>query len=173
MSLFLPLCCQAWAAEEGRSGRRPSPTAAFREEHAALLEHVEHLRAVAAGLPTMGDAERTEELKHILDFLRGTLIPHAEAEERVLYPAVAELLGDPRSTATMISDHHAIVARIEALAASAPDDVERLQELLYGLHALLIVHFHKEEDDYLPLLEARPAQEVAALFEEMGHGHEH
>lgn len=175
MSRLLPLCCQAWAAEEGRSARRPSPTAAFREEHAALLEHVGHLRTVATGLPAKDEAKRAAELKRILEFLRGTLIPHAEAEERVLYPAVAELLGDPRATATMISDHRAIVARIDALAATPPGDVERLQELLYGLHALVIVHFHKEEDDYLPLLDARPPQEVAALFEQMGaaHGHGH
>lgn len=151
-----------------------SATDAFREEHAALLEHVEHLRAIAGQLPGMDSAQRTAAIQRALEFLRGTLVPHAEAEERVLYPAVAALLGSPASTATMISDHRAIVSRIDALAAAQPDDVERLQELLYGLHALLIVHFHKEEDDYLPLLEERPPEEVAAIFERMGeHGHAH
>jgi len=32
-------------------------------------------------------------------------------------------------------------------------DVPRLQELLYGLHALITVHFQMEEGLYLPLLE--------------------
>ena len=151
-----------------------SATDAFREEHAALLDHVEHLRAIAGQLPGMDTAERAAALQRALEFLRGTLVPHAEAEERVLYPAVAALLGSPKATATMISDHRAIVSRIDALAAAQPDDVERLQELLYGLHALLIVHFHKEEDDYLPLLEERPPEEVAAIFERMGeHGNGH
>ncbi|MFN8162832.1 MAG: hemerythrin domain-containing protein [Solirubrobacterales bacterium] len=151
-----------------------SATDAFREEHAALLEHVEHLRAIGGQLPGMDSAQRTAAIRWALEFLRGTLIPHAEAEERVLYPAVAALLGSPEATATMISDHRAIISRIDALTAAQPDDVERLQELLYGLHALLIVHFHKEEDDYLPLLEERPPEEVAAIFERMGeHGHAH
>lgn len=152
-----------------------SATEAFREEHAALLEHVEHLRDVARRLPAMDAAEREAAIRRILEFLRGTLVPHAEAEERVLYPAVAALLGSPEASATMISDHRAIVSRIDALATAGPDDVDRLQELLYGLHALLIVHFRKE-DDYLPLLEKRPPEEVAAIFErvgEHGHGHAH
>lgn len=149
-----------------------SSTDAFREEHAALLEHIEHLRSLAARLPDMEPAERETELRPVLSFLRDSLLPHAEAEERVLYPAVAALLGNPDATAPMISDHRAIVSRIEALAAAEPEDVDQLQELLYGLHALLIVHFHKEEDDYLPLLERRPPQELEALFRQMGeHGH--
>lgn len=146
--------------------------AAFREEHAALLEHVEQLRVVAARLPGIKTAEREAALRPILDFLRGSLVPHAEAEEHVLYPAVAEALGDPEATATMISDHRAIVSRGEALAAAGPDDVDQLQELLYGLYALLVVHFHKEEDDYLPLLEKRPPEELEAIFRRMS-GHEH
>ncbi len=147
-------------------------TDAFRAEHAELLEHVEQLREAARRLPQMETAEREAAVGRILEFLRDSLVPHAEAEERVLYPAVASLLGNPEATATMVSDHRAIVARIEALAATGAEDVDRLQELLYGLHALLILHFHKEEDDYLPLLEGRPEEEVAAIFERMGHhGH--
>jgi iron-sulfur cluster repair protein YtfE (RIC family) len=151
-----------------------SRTQAFRDEHAALLEHVEQLRLVASRLSSMGPEDRAEALRQVLGFLRGTLVPHAEAEEHVLYPAVATVLGHPEATATMISDHRAIVARIEALQTVAADDTERLQELLYGLYALLIVHFRKEEDDYLPLLEAEPPQEVAEIFarmEQHGHGH--
>jgi iron-sulfur cluster repair protein YtfE (RIC family) len=45
---------------------------------------------------------------------------------------------------------------IEALAEADRADVARLQELLYGLHALITVHFEKEEEIYLPLLDARP-----------------
>lgn len=149
-----------------------STTQAFRDEHAALLDHVEHLRVAAAQLPEMTSEERADTVGRILQFLQGTLMPHAEAEERVLYPAVARLLGHPEATATMISDHRAIVARIDALETAEPDDLARLQELLYGLYALLLVHFHKEEDDYLPLLEAQPPEQVAAIFEGMG-GHEH
>jgi iron-sulfur cluster repair protein YtfE (RIC family) len=151
-----------------------SNTQAFRDEHAALLVHIENLRAVAARIPEMNPTERGDAIRPILEFLRGTLIPHAEAEERVLYPAVADILGDPRATATMISDHGAIVARIEELEAAAPADAAHLQGLLYGLYALLLVHFQKEEDDYLPLLESQPPGQVQRIMERMGeHGHAH
>lgn len=149
---------------------RMAATDAFRDEHAELLEHIEQLRLTAAALPEQSSKERAKHREHALEFFRGTLIPHAEAEEEVLYPAVAEILGDGRATATMISDHRAIVARIDALASTDLSDTDRLQELLYGLHALLVVHFHKEEEDYLPLFEDRPPDEVRAIFERMGHG---
>jgi hypothetical protein len=42
------------------------------------------------------------------------------------------------------------------LEATDEDDVERLQELLYGLYALITVHFWKEDQLYLPLLERPP-----------------
>lgn len=148
-------------------------TDAFRQEHAQLLEHIERIRSVADRLPAMDPSERGAELRPILEFLRNSLIPHAEAEERVLYPAVAALLGNPKATATMISDHRAIVHRIDALETTAPEDLPGLQELLYGLHALLIVHFHKEEDDYLPLLEERPPAEVDGIFRRMGEQAHH
>lgn len=145
---------------------------AFREEHAELLEPIDGFRALAARLPRMEPAEREAELQPVVTFLRQSLVPHAEAEEHVLYPAVAAALGNPEATATMISDHRAIVSRIEALAAAPSDDLDQLQELLYGLHALLIVHFHKEEDDYLPLLEKLPPDEVEAIFRRMSeHAH--
>jgi iron-sulfur cluster repair protein YtfE (RIC family) len=36
--------------------------------------------------------------------------------------------------------------------------VSLLQELLYGLHALITVHFRKEDELYLPLLERKQAK---------------
>ncbi len=52
----------------------------------------------------------------------------------------------------MIHDHVAIRARIAQLEQADPRDLARLQELLYGLYALISVHFAKEEELYLPLL---------------------
>lgn len=58
----------------------------------------------------------------------------------------------------------AIAERIAALADADRSDTARLQELLYGLHALITVHFRKEEEVYLPLLEQRPEAEVEDLL---------
>jgi hypothetical protein len=75
----------------------------------------------------------------------------------------------------MIHDHEAIVARIDQRAGAAVRDVDALQELLYGLYALISVHFHKEEDLQLPAFDAAPPEVTEAVIARMGHttGHEH
>jgi hypothetical protein len=92
-------------------------------------------------------------IARIVDFLRGTLLPHADEEERSLYLDVARKLGRPEATAAMTHDHVAIRVRTVELAATDEAEVDRLQELLYGLYALISVHFWKEEQLYLPLIE--------------------
>lgn len=134
-------------------------TEAVRQEHAHLREHVDHIRLAARELPTVSPEERREILARILDFLRNTLLPHAEEEEQGLYAAVGEALGNPEATRPMTHDHIAIRARVIELGMIGSEDVDRLQELLYGLYALISVHFWKEEQLYLPLLE-RPAWPV-------------
>ena len=134
-------------------------TETVRQDHEHLLEDVEHIRLAARELPAVSPEERHAIVGRILDFLRGTLLPHAEEEERWLYPAVGELLGNLESTRPMTHDHIAIRARVVELAATEDTDVDRLQELLYGLYALISVHFWKEEQLYLPLLE-RPVWPV-------------
>lgn len=134
-------------------------TEAVRDDHAHLRDHVEHMRIAARELPAMSSEERKEVLARILDFLRGTLLPHADEEERLLYREVAKLLGHPEATAPMTHDHVAIRVRTLDLAATKETEVDRLQELLYGLYALITVHFWKEELLYLPLIE-RPAWPV-------------
>jgi iron-sulfur cluster repair protein YtfE (RIC family) len=144
------------------------PTEAFREEHRALMADVEQIRVAASEMTELAPEERETVAGRILEFLRRTLLPHAKWEEQVLYLAIGELLGDPKSTATMSHDHVAIARMIEALAEADPKDVTRLQELLYGLHALITVHFEKEEEVYLPLLDARP--DVAErVVDQIGH----
>ena len=74
----------------------------------------------------------------------------------------------------MVHDHEAIVARIDRLAGTDLEDVDTVQELLYGLYALIGVHFRKEEDLQLPAFDA--AREVTeAVLERMGAlaGHPH
>jgi hypothetical protein len=134
-------------------------TEAVRDDHAHLRDHVEHIRIAARELPGMSPEERKEVVARILDFLRGTLLPHADEEERLLYRDVAKLLGHPEATAPMTHDHVAIRVRTVDLAATKETEVDRLQELLYGLYALITVHFWKEELLYLPLIE-RPAWPV-------------
>ena len=67
----------------------------------------------------------------------------------------------------MSHDHVAIGALTDALADADRSDADALQELLYGLHALITVHFRKEEDIYLPLLDAEPPTAVQELLGRM------
>jgi iron-sulfur cluster repair protein YtfE (RIC family) len=153
------------------------PTEPFRKEHEQLLEHIEHIAESAREVPRLSDEERQALRERILGFLRGTLIPHAKAEEKVLYPEWAKLVGFADAAAPMIHDHEAIVARIERLERADIHDIDSLQELLYGLHALISVHFRKEEDLQLPAFDAAPPGITEAVLKgmdtETGHAHEH
>lgn len=147
-------------------------TQSFRDEHEHLLEHVEHIRQAAIEMPELDEAGREQLLGRIQGFLHETLFPHAEAEERVLYPAVGEILGHPEATAPMVHDHLVIKEHAAALAETEPDDVARQQELLYGLYALIVAHFRKEEELYLPLVERDPKR-ATLLIQEMAGEHVH
>ena len=132
----------------------------IRRDHADFREHVDHMRLAARELPRLSLEERDVLVGRVLDFCQGTLVPHAEAEEHVLYPQVAKLLGAPEATAPMIEDHELIREYVASLSAAKRDDIELLQELLYGLHALVSAHLRKEEDLYLPLLDERAGPQV-------------
>jgi len=153
------------------------PTEPFRREHEELLSHIEHIGQAAREVPRLGTAEREALVGRIVEFLRGTLVPHAQAEEQVLYPEWARLVGFEDAAVPMVHDHEAIVARIERLEGADSEDVDVLQELLYGLYALIGVHFRKEEDLQLPAFDAAPPEVTAAVLERMeastGHTHEH
>ena len=134
-----------------------------------MLAHVDQIRVAAGEVSDLAVEEREVVVGRVLDFLRDMLLPHAEWEEQVLYTAVGELLGDPQATATMSRDHVAIGRMIEALADTDSNDIGRLQELLYGLHALITVHFEKEEEIYLPLLDTRPELAERVMNQIGGH----
>jgi iron-sulfur cluster repair protein YtfE (RIC family) len=152
------------------------PTEPFRREHEALIDHISNLAEAAREMPRLSEQQRDALRVRILDFLRGSLLPHAKAEEEVLYPEWSALVGFADAAVPMIHDHEAIVARVERLEAAEVGDVDTLQELLYGLYALISVHFRKEEDLQLPAFDAAPevAERVLArMGAAVGGDHEH
>jgi hemerythrin len=152
------------------------PTEPLRDEHRALVEHIEHLALAAREMPRLAEDERDVLRDRLLEFLRGTLLPHAAVEEEILYPEWAALVGFPGAAEPMIHDHAAIVAYVERLEAVGTADVDELQAVLYALHALIAVHFAKEEDIQMAAFDAAPAatervlRRVAAAG---GHAHAH
>lgn len=149
----------------------------LRREHAELMPRVEDLRATAESADVLGAATLATELDGVLAFLREHLVPHAHAEEVALYPAVERALGAPGSTATMSRDHVEVL-RLVAELGDLRDGLEEhrldatavraVQHVLYGLYAVLRLHFAKEEEIYLPLLDAvLSPDEATELFAAM------
>ena len=94
------------------------------------------------------------------------ILPHERAEEAQLYPALAAPLGSPEATAPMSRVHAEIerltrrlgthLAQIDASGSLDPARVEDLLACLYGLHAVLTLHFTQEEESYFALAASRP-----------------
>ncbi|GGL05395.1 hypothetical protein Sme01_63690 [Sphaerisporangium melleum] len=158
-----------------------SLTQPLRDEHAHLLPHIETLRTVADTLGHATPGTLSTALADVQLFLSDHLIPHAEAEDQVLYPAIARVMGAPEATATM-SREHVEVGRLARELDTLRETVDReglsderqtaLRRVLYGLYTLIKVHFAKEEEIYLPLLDQRlPAPEAEQLFAELAHAH--
>jgi iron-sulfur cluster repair protein YtfE (RIC family) len=147
----------------------------LRTEHAELLPRLEAL-PVAAIAAEGSEDEVLAALDTALVFLRESLIPHAQAEDAVLYPRVEQVMQAPGATATMSRDHVEVVRltadleRVRDSLQGAPDPDQRreLQRILYGLYAIIRLHFAKEEELYLPLLDAGlGSAEAAEMFRAM------
>ena len=57
-------------------------------------------------MPRLSDEERDALRTRILEFLRGSLMPHARAEGEVLYPEWAELVGFADAAVPMVRCRH-------------------------------------------------------------------
>ncbi|OGO26273.1 MAG: hypothetical protein A2136_09450 [Chloroflexi bacterium RBG_16_54_11] len=154
-----------------------SITQPLRDEHKELYPHIESLR-------TAGDVVSEEltptayaSVDEAYNFLTHHLIPHALAEDKALYPVVQKVMGAVKATATMSRDHVEVGRLTEELGSLRiqtapgtinPDQVRSLRRVLYGLFTLVKVHFAKEEEIYLPLLDANlSVDEAKAMFEAM------
>jgi heavy metal translocating P-type ATPase len=136
----------------------------FRDEHEKLMPEVKHIRYVTDRLDTMPPATALRELREIHTFLSERLLPHEKAEDAVVYPLVADIIGGEDPTATMSRAHIEISHLIkvfghvlEELPAQGPgpEDIRELRRILYGLYAILTLHFAQEEESYLALIEER------------------
>ena len=152
-------------------------TQPLRDEHKELFPHVDRIRQVAERIGEAPLAEIRSGVEEVYDFLAYHLKPHAEAEDAALYPVVQKVLGSPDATKTMSRDHVEVGRYIEELDslrkqldddALTPVQVKSLRRVLYGVYALVKVHFAKEEEVYLPILDQGLTPESAKeMFESM------
>jgi iron-sulfur cluster repair protein YtfE (RIC family) len=154
-----------------------SLTQFLRDEHRALLPLVEELRATADSVGEVPLDALQKSVDESYEFLTHELIPHAQAEDRVLYPIVKQIQGSPHATATMWRDHleverftlELVTLREHVKAKKLDAKVAReLRRVLYGLYAIIKLHLAKEEEIYLPLLECGlTTAEIHHLFESL------
>ena len=125
--------------------------------HRALRPHVGDLAALAARLESLSPEEARTQLQHARDMLEKELLPHEREEQQSAYPMLSEMLGGEDPTGPLIQTHHEIhrltrlygrlIAQLPA-EGPRPDDLRDLRRVLYGLHAILQLHFAQEDDLY-------------------------
>ena len=161
-----------WPVEE----EAPDVAALILEEHRGLFPHVKDLGSLAAEAQTLDEASLRMRLATALAFLRDGLLPHAKEEERSVYPAVDKMLrAVGGATRTMSIDHRFIAEMVDQLdgiseGSLSESDRQHARRLLYGLEALLEVHFTKENEAYLPLLNRLSPAERRLLHDHLSGG---
>ena len=156
------------ALRGGQVGGRPVPEGTrallrrFAGEHDRLHEVLPLLRTAADMLAVQPDRAAIDALHRAYAALAERLVPHEEAEEAELLPALARTFGSSEAVAPM-SRAHAEIGRLtrrlhshlDAIDHGAELDPERRQDVLaclYGLHTLLELHFVQEEESYFVLV---------------------
>jgi len=143
----------------------PESTQALRERSSELYQQVEPVRALADSVSTAPASELRAGLDRLDTFVSTALLTHVSA--------LREALGDPEDSSLAMDLAHlgTLAGEVSWLRKrlSSHDmtsgSANAVRRVLYGLYALLRVHFAKEQEIYLPLLEGRterdPAQQEA------------
>lgn len=99
-------------------------------------------------------------LQDVETLLLEEILPHEEDDERRIYPEIEGVLGGADPLQSMSRAHREIFHLtdrycriVDDITASGPDavDLQELRRLLYGLHAILRLHFDQEEELYASL----------------------
>ncbi|OHB88428.1 MAG: hypothetical protein A3C38_02025 [Planctomycetes bacterium RIFCSPHIGHO2_02_FULL_50_42] len=170
------------------------PTDPIRDHHKALEEQVHGFFNNIENLQKFS-AEEKQQLQDLIKFLKEELLPHAEGEEKYLYKKVGQLMNNPLFTKTMELDHQHIKRYISELEAEIKDvykeaadvTIKKIQKAANKLQGLMMPHFQKENDVYLPILDEKLSAEQVYLeiirpmhgkgghggpAQAHGHGHE-
>ena len=121
----------------------------FESRHEEFRVWTDELRRAARAIPGLAPEERVLLVADLVAYLQEKVEPHTRIDEQVLYPQSASRTGSPLATASMAYDHLAIRSWIAKIAEADEADAETLQELLYGLDALIRVHLWKEDELYV------------------------
>jgi hypothetical protein len=151
------------APRGSRKGLSRADALRLRTEHADLVPVLDHVRSIADRLAVLPADEIGSRLAELNALLRERLLAHERQDEAELYPAIAEMLGGDDPMATLSGMHREILhlcRRLSRLTTGLPPgrpdptSIRELQRVLYGLDAVLRLHFAQEEEIYHILADA-------------------
>jgi len=118
------------------------------------------------------DHGTTGDLRHVQEFLQGSLLPHLEAAEATIYPELERMFQNRHSMTPMRREHDELRRLISTYSAIVEHTsgetvpLERalsLRRLLFGMYALIKVHL-AEEEEYLRIVEHGVSEDAAAIL---------
>ena len=138
----------------------------FAAEHDELRGVLTSLRSASTLLSTGTSADALPAVRAAHMTMTERILPHERAEETQLYPVLATALGSSEAIAPMSRVHAEIerltrrigthLAQIDVSGDVDPARVDDLLACLYGLHAVLALHFIQEEESYFALAATHP-----------------
>lgn len=159
--IFNSLRALRGGAQEQRLNAEDSAlTQRFREEHHDVDDVIAAILSSASDLDSTDRSVAVAQVRALHQRLVGIVLPHEEAEERELYPALGRFFGGSDPMATMSRSHIEIAHRVRRLGQLLEDigdgdlddlDLSELRSMLYGLHAILELHTAQEEESYFSL----------------------
>jgi hemerythrin-like domain-containing protein len=160
-------CTTARAQGQAASAQ---PTASFRQEHVKVQEHLRHVHEWVGALGSQDPATQQATARKVVTFFEQHIKPHAEWEERFLYPIVDRLAAGPNAfTSTMRHEHRIVgrwIAELRAESEKPKLDVAKFSRRADNLLGLIWAHFEEEEEVLLPFIDKGMSK---AQFEKQLH----
>ncbi|HDR2863985.1 TPA: heavy metal translocating P-type ATPase [Enterobacter asburiae] len=129
--------------------------ATLRNEHQMLQPLLQRLTEVATQLPLASPEERRTLMKTLHEQLTQDILAHEQQDEQGLYPTMTLMLAGDDPLAAMSRSHQEIYLLVRKLGQlsnllqntdGSSGTVQDIQQCLYGLEAILRLHFAQEEE---------------------------
>jgi iron-sulfur cluster repair protein YtfE (RIC family) len=143
-------------------------TVALRTTYQSLLQQIEGIQTLAETIERLSPDELRERTGEVYKLIAHEFIPHAAAEDRVLYPAICRLTESTTATELMQWDHRELRQLTQELAELwsrlfispvREGELNDFRRVLFTLHSLLKAHLAKHDEVLLPLLDTRLTRE--------------
>ena len=145
-------------SHDARLAMAPERVARLQAEHDVLAPVLERIGELADRFDALDAVDARAELTRLDEMVGARLLPHERADEAEVYPFLERALGGDDPLAAMRSTHREIqhlarrlhdAAGDLAAGETLDDDAAReIRRTLYGLDAVLRLHFAQEEELY-------------------------